>query len=1157
MSVNLNFCFLTQTQQTAFESSPNQLKSILENRLLNSSLRKHVDIAAFILEIAAMTNADANNRFIYALAAEIDVTDPTDCLKKVLEICKNGKESLFFQCMDTHKTNYYSASELCEMTNDFYQTFQTADMSSVTQIPCYDAGGKKMLGDLRNPPQRIQTPVNIPQITSLDDLLSRSFTFKALQSGAIRYLASLPAVQRLSFDIYSQFFSDLRNDQELKGSVKIGLVKAILLATTGAGKPLFHITIHDFQELLTDVKKVQQICGEETLSFLFQKLKEDSEISLEDLIRILNLILLLYEKVENILFVQEKLTLFASGALLLSDFRRELEDKVPSLPLQGIQPEGNIDHLIQRFAGNDTNVAYPLSEENLRIIKVQYETVQSYCEQWAQKPISALIAMAGQIRAKGSFTEDDVLRLVAIGRLAIRIKFQIYPFNTQVITVLGLLLKKSGCVAQVKTGEGKSTIVSLHAFVLTTQNQGVHIISSSQSLAVRDQIKYNGLFKSFGVTTSHICLQQPEAKYFGGQIVYGAATDFEFGLMREMLYLEPLFPQQVGGEKRFDNVMVDEVDNLTIDTALNGARLAYPAEVSYSWVFAPILFFVRDHLRSKEGTIHKLSDLRIHLKQFKMGQYSSEVDTIADERLLLWMNSAYQALHLYHEGTDYVIKEVVGLDKVKRKEVLIVDKDNTGRIMHGSRWEKGIHEFTEVKHEIEPKEESVNPISLSHPIFYNKYRSIFGLTGTLGSESEREEIRTVYGVDMFDVPTHKPSRRIDTAAEIVPTRSIFEQRIVQKVRGMIQMGRPVLVLCESIKESEKIQALLVAHGLSPELLNEMQEKNEEEIIEKAGNPGSITIATNTATRGTDIKLAGVSEARGGLHVLLTFYPASKRVEDQARGRAGRQGQPGSSEILLCYENLGMHQNGYSQEGVLEELLNRRQEHCRNLMHLHICIADIERFLYKITEKYFSSYSTFISTASNTVFLENLANELCSRQLMNPKEVKARLHLKDRKLAQEILRLMSENKEQPVLWKAVLRDIIERLKARLVVDWSDEFYQGIRQMVLESNIGKIGEVLTKVKSELNDLDQELNDIRSISQGGITKRESDSYEKRRQELAEGEDILRLLNIGEMEIIKGKILSLYDEKSDLWNKYFDKEGKALIDYIRDITDISLPNI
>jgi len=320
---------------------------------------------------------------------------------------------------------------------------------------------------------------------------------------------------------------------------------------------------------------------------------------------------------------------------------------------------------------------------------------------------------------------------------------------------------------QVKTGEGKSMIIALQALVLSLANKSVHLISSSHFLAKRDQKKYEEFFNTFGITTGHICSSEIEECAFYHPILYGMATDFEFALMREQI--DEMFLLR---KKSFDAAIIDEVDNLLIDTAMHSARIARPSlDASTKDLFKAIFASVSKNQRI-ENAFQNIS--------------------ISIKRLQTYHCSARVALEK-KENVDYIIQE-----EGNTASIVIIDRENTGQLCNGMRWGQGLHEFVELKHGIELGSGSITPISMSHPVFYDRYTNLFGFSGTLGSDLERSKISQIYEVDTFDVPPHLPCKRIDQLPKVFKEKSEYHKALITSIKEKQKQGRPVLVLNSSI-----------------------------------------------------------------------------------------------------------------------------------------------------------------------------------------------------------------------------------------------------------------------------------------------------------------------------------------------------------------------
>jgi preprotein translocase subunit SecA len=598
-------------------------------------------------------------------------------------------------------------------------------------------------------------------------------------------------------------------------------------------------------------------------------------------------------------FLQE----FYQARLSLQGLERALEKKLSEMAGSAADEEP-VDSVLGRFSHLSPSAQSSMAEE--------YRTICKMGEPLRNVGMNALVSHARSIQEKcqrGALLKEDLLFLLAIARESIRKHFGMYPHNTQMLALLGLLnhpKSVKGRIAQVKTGEGKSVIIAMLAVYLACQGKYIDIISSSRYLAQRDAEKYGGYFARFGISSSHLCTDSPTAANFSGQIIFSTNFDAEFSVMRDYFAETPM--RTVGDSahtkpRHTHVVIVDEVDNLFIDSALNSARIAIEGGTSIRDVYTPLFKYVQERIETLLPVLYDAA-----LRQTKDFTEAKQIvrqcvkvppetmELFLDERVEMLLRSAIRSIEL-SEGKDYIIRSVG-----ERKEIVIVDHSNTGRLAEKSKWSHGLHQFLQVKHEVPIDEENVMPASICHPVYFGSYDCIYGLTGTIGSELERSELQKTYTVTTFDVPPHRPSLRKDLEPKVCLTPQDHCEAIVRDIEEMRAKGRPTLLLCETIQQAHEFSRYCSSHGVSSLILTACQPDDEEYIITQAGLPGKVTIATNTAGRGTDIILQKEARLAGGLHVIFTYLPANERVEQQGIGRAGRQGQPGSSRVILLVDS---------------------------------------------------------------------------------------------------------------------------------------------------------------------------------------------------------------------------------------------------------------
>lgn len=761
---------------------------------------------------------------------------------------------------------------------------------------------------------------------------------------------------------------------------------------------------------------------------------------------------------------------------------------------QSLPKDGDLEELKKRFYGKDRNVTFPLSKEKIDCIFDQYYEVNNHCDKWKNYSLEQLVSLCSKFRKNGNLS---VLELVAIGRLAMHHLYGIYLYSTQILSVLSFLNEEKGLIAQILTGQGKSPTIALLSLVEALQKKSVHITCSSPSLAIRDFEKYKLLFDTFTITSSHICHPNPDLSHFEGQILYGTATDYEFAIMRTKISFTDYFAHQkkfANVTNTFDVVIVDESDNLMKDTLLNSARIAVPKNQSEHWIYSliyqfyvkqaskivkqnqkiPQRLFMASLLDTSSESIAKLAmailetyqnpeqiieKLKLFLDQETTDEQKRYLSIISDDQLIIWIGIVDQAVNRLQLNKEYVIQK----NDDGKRSIKIVDKDNTGKILQGMRWNNGLHDFLELKHNLSNEVETIVPISYSHSLFYNKYQTIYGLTGTLGSTNEREEIQTIYGVDCVDIPPHISSIRIDNQPIICNNRKQYYSIISSILEKETLAGRPVLVLTESIKQSEFFFSFAKARNLNPQLFNEKQLENEQVILANAGKSGCITIATNNATRGTDIILESKSLEAGGLVVLLTIPPQSERVYKQAIGRAGRQGQPGTTHMVFMAEDL----NYLDWDGWLEKLKEKES----GVKKTHIATATIENFTDTVIEEFWEKLHVLKNVLENDFYIREKATLLQKLHLHRMPEIKETLNDNEKELVTTFYKLLKDSSTTIVSFQDFLISAGRLLIENLLEKWSIHFFHtyeknilpNVREQSLEEVKGKIYQLFENSRS----------------------------------------------------------------------------------------------
>ena len=481
------------------------------------------------------------------------------------------------------------------------------------------------------------------------------------------------------------------------------------------------------------------------------------------------------------------------------------------------------------------------------------------------------------------------------------------------VQMIGGIVLHEGNVAEMKTGEGKTLVALLPSFLNALTGRGVHVVTVNDYLAQRDAgwnaPVYHFLGMSVGVIIADASfLYDPEyineehtdermqhlkpctrKQAYQADVTYGTNNEFGFDYLRDNMVNEVDFLRQ----RELNFTIVDEVDSILIDEARTPLIISAPAgdnPDSY-YQFAKIASHLGpdDYVLDEKHRSVSLTDAGIEKVQRMLGidnLYSAD-----NTRLVYHMDQALRAQVVFQRDRDYVV--------TNSGEVIIVD-ENTGRLMQGRRYSEGLHQAIEAKESVVVKEESMTLATISFQNFFRLYNKLSGMTGTAFTEAE--EFQQIYALDVIQIPPNRPIIRIDKDDLIFRTEAGKLRAIVEEVKKFHEKGQPVLIGSASIVKNELIAKYLDEAGLSYELLNAKNNEREAAIVEKAGQKGAITLATNMAGRGTDIKLTDEVKELGGLVVIGSERHDSRRVDNQLRGRGGRQGDPGITQFFVSCED---------------------------------------------------------------------------------------------------------------------------------------------------------------------------------------------------------------------------------------------------------------
>ena len=460
------------------------------------------------------------------------------------------------------------------------------------------------------------------------------------------------------------------------------------------------------------------------------------------------------------------------------------------------------------------------------------------------------------------------------------------------VQLIGGVILHQGKIAEMKTGEGKTLTSTLPVYLNALTGKGVHLVTVNDYLAARDADWMGKVYEFLGLSVGKIIHDMQDAERreaYAADVTYGTNNEFGFDYLRDNMKFELADFCQRG----FNFAIVDEVDSILIDEARTPLIISGPAEMSTE------MYGNMDKIMSafKEGEHYEvdekakqvsLTDDGIALGEQLLGvENLYEPDAIEQ---LHHLNQALKAHALFQRDVDYI---------VKNNEVVIVD-EFTGRTMEGRRYSDGLHQALEAKEHVKIEKENQTLASITFQNYFRMYDKLSGMTGT--ADTEAAEFKNIYDLDVVIMPTNMPMVRKDFADVIYKNVAAKERAVVREIQELHEKGQPVLVGTISIDVSEKISRMLKKVKVEHEVLNAKQHDREAEIIAHAGQYGKVTIATNMAGRGTDIKLSPESVEVGGLHILGTSRHESRRIDNQLRGRSGRQGDPGSSRFFLSLED---------------------------------------------------------------------------------------------------------------------------------------------------------------------------------------------------------------------------------------------------------------
>jgi preprotein translocase subunit SecA len=545
--------------------------------------------------------------------------------------------------------------------------------------------------------------------------------------------------------------------------------------------------------------------------------------------------------------------------------------------------------------------------KSLRPIVAAINAFEPQVQALSDEAMRARVAELREEVAGGRGLDDILPEVFALVREGSVRALGMRHFDVQLIG--GVTLHR-GKIAEMKTGEGKTLVATLPVVLNAISGKGVHLITVNDYLAKRDAAwmgkLYNFLGLSVGVIVHGLDDAERQAAY-ASDIVYGTNNEFGFDYLRDNMkfYKEQLV------QRELNYAIVDEVDSILIDEARTPLIISGQAEDSSSLyaridAFIPMLRKETDFTVDEKARTVLLTDDGVA----RMEQVL-KIDNLYDAANITFQHHVLQALkahHIFQRDVDYVVKD---------DQVLIVD-EFTGRLMPGRRYSDGLHQALEAKEHVQVEAENQTLATITFQNYFRMYKKLAGMTGT--ADTEAVEFREIYDLEVISIPTHRPMIRKDFPDLVYKTQREKFEAIAKDVKELHKRGQPVLVGTVSIEKSELLSGMLQKSGVPHDVLNAKNHEKEAEIVALAGHAGRVTIATNMAGRGTDIVLGeGVTDL-GGLHILGTERHESRRIDNQLRGRSGRQGDPGSSRFYLALDDDLMRLFGSDRlKGLMDKL----------------------------------------------------------------------------------------------------------------------------------------------------------------------------------------------------------------------------------------------
>ncbi|MDD9138476.1 preprotein translocase subunit SecA [Fructobacillus sp. CRL 2054] len=530
-----------------------------------------------------------------------------------------------------------------------------------------------------------------------------------------------------------------------------------------------------------------------------------------------------------------------------------------------------------------------------------------------QKALAGVKTEKEQQKATAKVLDEILPEAFAVAREGAKRVLGLYPYHVQ---VMGAIVLHGGNIAEMKTGEGKTLTATMAVYLNALAGNGVHVVTVNDYLSKRDAEQmgqlYNWLGLSVGINVGDDSPEKKRAAY-DADITYSTNFNIGFDYLRDNMVTRA---EDRVMQRGLNYALIDEADSILIDTARTPLIISGPGS-GISPLYQRVDRFVKTLTRDEDYKVdEEAKNTSLTPEGIKNAEVFFNLDNIYDSEntaLTHHIDQALRANFNYLRDKDYVVQD---------GEVKLIDQ-STGRISEGTRLSDGLHQAIEAKEGVEIKEENKSMAQITYQNLFRMYKKLSGMTGT--AKTEEEELLEIYNMEVIEIPTNRPIQRVDMPDLLYPSLKAKYNAVVQRVAELHKKGQPVLLGTGSVESSELVDKLLTAHNIPHNVLNAKNNEKEAEIIANAGQKGAVTVATNMAGRGTDIKLGPGIDELGGLAVIATERHESRRIDNQLRGRAGRQGDHGFSQFYLSLQDDLMIRFGAEKVRALLQRMNMDDE----------------------------------------------------------------------------------------------------------------------------------------------------------------------------------------------------------------------------------------